>query len=47
VRNFGAYLTGALKKVVGYKLNNDDFVQEPRPEVDTSIIPYYYDWIDS
>ncbi|MGW6301752.1 hypothetical protein [Peribacillus butanolivorans] len=47
IRNFGKYLTGALKKVVGYKESSNDteFVDESRPKVDTSKIPFYYDWI--
>ncbi|MDG4850615.1 hypothetical protein [Peribacillus frigoritolerans] len=49
IRNFGKYLTGALKKVVGYKESNNDteFVDESRPKVDTSKIPFYYDWISN
>ncbi|MDM5357199.1 hypothetical protein [Peribacillus sp. ACCC06369] len=48
IRNFGKYLTGALKKVVGYKESNYDaeFAEESRTKVDTSKIPFYYDWID-
>lgn len=50
IRNFGKYLTGALKKVVGYIEAHDlvDFLdEEQKPKVDTSKIPYYYDWIGS
>ncbi|MGG0287204.1 hypothetical protein ABEY41_19195 [Peribacillus butanolivorans] len=50
IRNFGKYLTGALKKVVGYKEVHvlvDFHDEEPSPKVDTNKIPYYYDWIGS
>lgn len=45
VRNFGAYLTGALKKVINYKESRKtlEFVKKP---VDTTLIPYYYDWLN-
>lgn len=48
IRNFGAYLRGALKKVRRYKEANiaTEFVDESRIKVDTSKIPFYYDWID-
>lgn len=48
IRNFGAYLRGALKKVMRYKEANiaTEFVDESRIKVDTSKIPFYYDWID-
>ncbi|MED3986318.1 hypothetical protein P4646_20005 [Peribacillus simplex] len=48
IRSFGKYLTGALKKVVGYKEanNNMEFVDEAKIKVDINKIPYYYDWID-
>ncbi|MEB2630678.1 hypothetical protein SOP94_19670 [Peribacillus frigoritolerans] len=48
IRNFGAYLRGALNKVIGYKEanNSTEFVDESRIKVDTSNIPFYYDWID-
>ncbi|YCI77791.1 hypothetical protein M1D47_03975 [Bacillus sp. R1-10] len=48
IRNFGAYLRGALNKVLGYKEanNSTQYFEESRPKVDTSKIPFYYDWID-
>ncbi|MED3831916.1 hypothetical protein [Peribacillus frigoritolerans] len=48
IRNFGAYLRGALNKVMEYKESNNgtEFVDESRIKVDTSKIPFYYDWID-
>ncbi|MFF2591059.1 hypothetical protein ACFVSS_25125 [Peribacillus butanolivorans] len=48
IRNFGKYLTGALKKVVGYNEANiaTEFVEKSRITVNTNSIPFYYDWID-
>lgn len=51
VRNFRKYLTGALKKVVGYKKVHDlmdfyDELEETSIKANTNKIPYY-DWLNN
>jgi hypothetical protein len=47
IKNFRAYLRGALKKVIGHidSKKNVTTEEETRPEINILNILYYYDWV--